>query len=932
MSESTAEERGKRLDLVAGDWDFAGVGHFEGWVDRRALLVVRHGWEASQRDGYGALSRQVEVPAHWQGPVRLHFYMSDDYDGSQEQLETDSWLGQINLPGHRFKQVLIDQEVVWERDVADAEGGEQQNRFAVELPGHIGPGDRFGLTFRLVDRLGSQERLAGDFRHIGSTEDIEAESPWKFATHLYVGDVVLAPAAMAAPAPGVPPGMAAVQVEKRSVGDDGQAVDFPVALVWEGWEQGVTGIIRCGIPLPPGRVQRVDQVVLRRANGRPLALQIAPMNYWPDGSLRWVEVDAVAPDEGEQQLWLDVADEGPAIAPEQPASVQVEANGGWGLNSGAVAVQVGGAGGELTVAIIQGAARLEQIQGLLEVGEQVFRPLVETGHILARGPVRAEIELCGQLVAGADSLGRFVARLAVFAGQPYARLTWRIFNDRPQTLEIERFELVGQSPLGETAQTHWGGDRVGGGTVRLHQIEAERYVVRGPGEQMVQEGTALPGWLAASDSQQTAMVLVRHFRPQFPKALELDRGRWRIALFAGTDGQPQYRPSEGEAKRHEIWLGLWPQQLEPDRLQQVALAWDRPGRLFDAAYFSASGGLGPAAFHSADQFPQYHRLVQTQYGELEDSRFHAYGLRHWGDLPYNRGLQQWRNGYYDVQQGLASAYLMSGESRWFDHLEAAVRHIIDIDICHASQAHPEWVGSIHGYDGADHTGNGPWPPTQRNRGTLAYWRLTGDIDARDAALAVAESALRTGRGLGATSVRNHAGMLYCLTAAYDETGEARFLQGAQRLVEDALGRIDRRRGCYAEVHGNLSYRGNVPWMVAQLAEPLYYYCRESGSQEGARALVGLVESILTENTTRGVPGDVHGYSHNPHYAKNGGYHALIAPAVFYAYELTGDAFYLQHGRAMFAQMMRDGQIENVLNCAWNTPALLYFLQRYGAGN
>ena len=103
----------------------------------------------------------------------------------------------------------------------------------------------------------------------------------------------------------------------------------------------------------------------------------------------------------------------------------------------------------------------------------------------------------------------------------------------------------------------------------------------------------------------------------------------------------------------------------------------------------------------------------------------------------------------------------------------------------------------------------------------------------------------------------------------------------------------------------------------------------SGDVEAAVAVVGMAESILTENRTRGVPGDVHGYSHNPHYTKNSGYHTLIAPAILYAYELTGDEYYLQQARAMYTQMIAERSINHVQNCTWNTPTLLYYLQRYG---
>ena len=101
------------------------------------------------------------------------------------------------------------------------------------------------------------------------------------------------------------------------------------------------------------------------------------------------------------------------------------------------------------------------------------------------------------------------------------------------------------------------------------------------------------------------------------------------------------------------------------------------------------------------------------------------------------------------------------------------------------------------------------------------------------------------------------------------------------------------------------------------------------SAMAAAAVVGMAESIITENRERGVPGDVYGYSHNPHFKKTSNYHILIAPAVMYAYELTGDPEFLTHARAMYEQTIQEGTVNSIQNCYWNTHTLLYYLNRYG---
>jgi hypothetical protein len=171
-------------------------------------------------------------------------------------------------------------------------------------------------------------------------------------------------------------------------------------------------------------------------------------------------------------------------------------------------------------------------------------------------------------------------------------------------------------------------------------------------------------------------------------------------------------------------------------------------------------------------------------------------------------------------------------------------------------------------------------------------------------------------------------VLYALVTACDETRDPKYLEGARQLAHDAMKRLDPRRGTYAEIHGNYGYRGNVPWMVAQLMEPMYDYYLQSGDVDAATAVVAMAESILAENRTRGVDGDVYGYSHNPHFKKSSSYHILIAPAVLYARELTDDNEFLNQARAMYNQTIAESTVNPVMNCYWNTPTLLYFLNQY----
>ena len=924
-----------RLPFLGGAWQFSATGKYAGWLDRRDLCVLHHPWEESDADMSGSVYCEFELPQNSSGPFNIHFYMTDDYDGQHPRLEDDSWLGQCNLIGHRFKQLLVNGTVVWERDVADAEGGDEPRQFAVELPRNLIPGEKIRIAFRMIDKRSSRDRDGQDFRHIGSTDNIDDSDPWRFLTNVYIGDVAITDAGTKSIPLGESPSVEKVRVRHEQGWPPkllSPAVQFPITLQVEGTE-GVPGedrAIYCGIPFPQGRVKAIDRISLKDPSGKRLAAQFSEMNRWPDGSLRNVHISTLI-DSRSNQVLLDV-DEHASQAPKLDNRVAAKRlkSGSISLESGELSVVLDEPGKPFGAQVVREDRRLEDLCGVMEIDGKPVRAVVETAEVVFQGPVHGEAELKGSLSNDQGVIGRFVFRVAIFAGQPWVRISWRVFNDRAETLRVSRLELTGNIESASHIETFWSSsDRSGGSSVRIQQMRDDRFAVTADDGSVLEEGEAAGGWLGCRFEASTLLASVRHFREQYPKALEIAEGRLRISLFEASDDNPHYLPTEGEAKRHEIWIGLWSKKLSANEMAQHANAVARPPRLFDAKYYCETGALGRAAVHNSDEFSELDAHLKKAYPNVDAKRFSEYGIRNWGDQVYNQDEDYWTNGYYDRQQGFAAEYLMSGDPRWFDRLEAMVRHIIDVDICHASQQHPEWVGAIHGYNSKNHTDGPPWNPQQRTKGTLAYWRLSGDRDARDAALGVADSAIDARRGLGSQSVRDHAGILYCLTAAFDETGDQKYLKAAKAVAHDARGRMDPRRGCYSEIHGNVSYRGNVPWMCAQLAEPLYdYYC-QSGDVEAAIGVVGLAESILTENRTRDVPGDVHGYSHNPHFNKTSSYHILIAPAVLYAYELTGDPYYLKHGRAMYRQTLRENTVNAITNCYWNTPTLLYYLKAWG---
>ena len=743
-----------------GGWTFSTSGKFEGWVDARALLVLYHPWEESASGTEAVARRDLRLPNDWTGPARLHFYMTDDYDGQADLFDED-WRGRISLPGHRFKQVWVNDSLLWERDVADEEGTAEPSRFSVLLPDTAGPGDTLHLAVKLVDKAGSGERLEGDARVVAPIDNIPQDGPWKFMTHLYAGDFTITSAETESIPPGERPSSGALRTrhaEKAFPVIPSSSVSFPVTLhVQGGKAEGFSRALRCGVPLPPGKAAAADHVRLRAMDGHELPAACAAIDHWPDGSVRWTEIATVL-DGTQDQLLLDVADAPPAPSPPGP---KPHFTAGEGID------------GVLLQDLSLGTLAIPGLSASVAAEGKTWHPL-PAKETVESNPLYAEIRIEGRLAAGEDTLGRYECVLTAFHGMPYARMTWRVFSERPGQTKIERMAVDIAVPIQDRSQVSWNHD---GGLLpeplSVHQDAEEHVSVNGSGGTLAAEAAQGEGWLGVTDGQRSACALLRHFAEQHPTEIAYAEGAFHLALFSPTEDEPFYAPHEGEAKRHEIWFGLWDQPLNPLQFSAIAAYFADPPHMMNPDYFCASGALGRAYPHDGTRFTELTDFMEKTYSALPESAFYATGIRHWGDLIYDADKQHWRNGYYDRPQGFAVEYFMTGDYRWFRRLEAASRHILDVDLCRVSAEHPDWIGGIHAYYGPDHSTEAPWNPCQRIKGLLAYARLTADKDLFKDALAVARSAAGEARAVGAVSVRDHAGVLDALVAGYDATRDLR---------------------------------------------------------------------------------------------------------------------------------------------------------------
>jgi hypothetical protein len=507
-------------------------------------------------------------------------------------------------------------------------------------------------------------------------------------------------------------------------------------------------------------------------------------------------------------------------------------------------------------------------------------------------------------------VGRFTLRLTAYAGTRSVRASFRVIDDvkpspfvgseKDAPLEIKDLTLVADAPAG--AHPHAGRD--GGIVSSRRALELAQEAALGTSvsthEGRTEQKGRIDGWIATD----TVEIAGWRFAEQFPKALRADGKTIEIGLFRSTKDVPLYRPRFSEAKRHELWLLLSPPPASDAAFGALA---NEPPRLFDAGWFATSGAVAvydPAWF---EHQPEIARWAARVYGTVQPASFPGhFGIRDFGDAPHaNPG--QWLNGYWSMIEGPLVWGFAGANPRWLQRSHEVARHVADVDTVHLRRDDPDFT-NIDGMTcaiGRDHSVHGSaeaWAAFQAGDQLLLDGWVTGDRDSLADGLANAELLVRTGIGVGSTSVREQTRPIGVLLRAWQTTRDERYLAAARRYIDldgDRSKLVDFRRGAYlTPVYKNW-------WVVSAGLDSMYalavdQYYRSTGDERAAQLEVAIADSVYAEAM---LPQEeaLGSFIFYPRYSRSAYYYAQIALLFHVAYDLTLDARFLRAGRAAFAR-------------------------------
>lgn len=479
--------------------------------------------------------------------------------------------------------------------------------------------------------------------------------------------------------------------------------------------------------------------------------------------------------------------------------------------------------------------------------------------------------------------GSVLLRELAIEVHPHApqKLRWYA-DDASGTREqgLEGWSLYQDSSGGE----HWDSDNHLTASGKL-SVSFRGYEVRSGGA-LLESGLRATPCVWVVGEQGSIAASAEDFWQNFPRALGWSNGALSIGLFP-AESVAGFELQGGERKRHVALLEFGPAQAPAaiERAQKPLAVW------LDPQWVEHSGAVAWLAARSDTESAELRAYVDSII-EGPRSFFAArelideYGWRNFGDVYadheaiHHRGpkaMVSHYNNQYDFIQAAAAHFLRSGDSRWHRLMVDAARHTIDIDIYHTQEDRPAFNGGLfwhtdhylpaatcthrtysrHNAKGGSY-GGGPSNEHNYTTGLMLYYYLTGDVEAREAVLGLAEWVLAMDdgarnvfamistapTGLASKTVdqsyhgpgRGAGNSVNALLDAYALSGERRFMAKAEELIQRCIHPADRIESLRLDEPEHrwsylvfLQVLGKYLEVKARLGETDYhfYYARDS---------------------------------------------------------------------------------------------------------
>jgi hypothetical protein len=493
--------------------------------------------------------------------------------------------------------------------------------------------------------------------------------------------------------------------------------------------------VTAGVACPRGWARPADGWSLVDRSGREVAVQTAVLDWWADGSIRWLLVDFQADIGAERATRYDLwrLTEPRTANAEGRLRVQSLDDGAIAIDTGKATFHVCARGAfPLTCADAEKGSLLDiERSGVFAEDASGHRYSLEIACAAMErvGPVRGVARLDGVLrrLGGDTTLVNVVTRLHFFAGCGVVRVELSVTNprrarhphgywdlgdhgsvylkdlsvlfglvhegavscaaeasDRPASTD-RPLEIYQDSSGGENWQSINHCNRRGQLPLRFRGYR----LVAGSAEGRGLRATPL---VSAGEGESQVTITMPHFWQNWPKALEVHDRAIALRLFP-RQSSDVHELQGGERKTHVFVVCFG-----PDPTTDTPLAWCLSPLLArtEVATYAAAGVWTRLAAGTDTTRAEYDFLVDravegpaafAQKREIIDE----FGWRHFGDIYADHeavnqpGLVSHYNNQYDAIAGFATRFCQTGDRRWWTEMNELAAHVADIDVYHCSR-------------------------------------------------------------------------------------------------------------------------------------------------------------------------------------------------------------------------------------------------------
>lgn len=731
-------------------------------------------------------------------------------------------------------------------------------------------------------------------------------------------------------------------------------VEEPTGVAREVWP------VTRGIPFRKGELVDRNLISLRNATGKHIPVQLKPLVFWEDHSIKWLLVDfqaSLAP-QTIVDFVLEVNDSPVAVPTVRMVSLRFLENR-FVFNSGILHVEIS----------VQDGFRLMDKVALN--GKNILLDASGSGFILTTkdgmsfssrfgritktrieevGPLRAVLYIAGDhRNSNSEKLFRYEARLTAYAGQSWMELEYTFINDCDE--EFTDLQEVSFSLTPDLAGTTTG--MVGAykriekfsEAFSIYQNQPCRYSFFSGSRIYDKNGHHLEyefpgemhkkvahGWLDLSDEQHGLTVCVFRMAMLAPKAINCTGKTIKVDLYPARQNALHFH--QGMARTHRAMLYFHEGSGEAARANQMATCYENDIQAWAPGWYVESGIFEPLYPYKPRIQPDVNIRLRDQFYSFYNTSL-MLGFSDYGDSIQGHAgprANYTANNEYDLPFVMALQYARTGERDYFEVLEASAWHMMDIDFIHHTTHAPLELGGVRIHGNQHIQYNCEAMPDYSiatshmwTEGLLAYYYLTGHPTALERAISIGNclfNMVADGWALPPYkvewhSVRDSGWTIIALAGLFEVTGEQMWMNSIHQIATAVMD-LQNQDGSWDLFIG--WYDGTkVPLQIGIGINGLRRYYQLTGDQRALQAIKKAAHKLMNDTFPEGnmMYIDVPGYRWN-----------YLSPVVLeglgFLWELTDDDKYLRFAEKSFRSCLNEKSV-NGTAIAYNWRYLLRYL-------